>query len=175
VDVRARRTGLLLLALALACGRAPETPQGVVARYFACLGRDPVRSLELLSPAFHAAHGLRLGAGVDPAAARDPVAAARVAWLSVQRPAAFQQGALGLAAEIVDVREEDASAEVRARVLPVRGAAFVQRFELSRADDRWRIDAVVQEQVGPQSRLAAFVAHPTEAGRRALAGALGAP
>jgi hypothetical protein len=175
VDVSARHAWLLGVALALACGRAPGTPQGAVERYFACLGRDPVRSLELLSPAFHEAHGLRLGAQVDAAAVRDPVAAARVAWLSVQRPAAFQQGALGLGAEIVDVREEDGSAEVLTRVLPARGAAFAQRFRLSHAQGRWRIDAVAQEQVGPQSRLAAFVAHPTEAGRRALAEGLGTP
>jgi hypothetical protein len=175
VDVRAHGAWLLGAALALACGGAPGSPRDTVSRYFACLGRDPVRSLELLSPAFHEAHGLRLGAEVDRAAARDPVAAARVAWLSVQRSAAFQQGALGLGAEIVDVREEDGSAEVRTRVLPARGAAFVQRFRLTREADRWRIDAVAQEQVGPQSRLAAFVAYPTEDGRRALAEALGTP
>jgi hypothetical protein len=169
VDVRCLRALLLLATGALACGQAPDSPGETVKRYFACLGRDPVRSLELLSPAFHASHGLRLGAAVDQAAARDPLAAARVAWLSVQRAGAFQEGARHLAAEIVKVSEEAAAAEVVTRVLPARGTAFVQRFQLSRPDGRWRVDAVAQEQVGPQSRLAAFVAHPTETGRRELA------
>jgi hypothetical protein len=168
VDVTSLHALLLLAVAALACGRAPGSPGETVTRYFACLGRDPVRSLELLSPVFHASHGLRLGAAVDRAAARDPLAAARVAWLSVQRPAAFQEGARRLDAEILEVNGGDTSAEVVTRVLPARGAAFVQRFRLSRSGGRWRIDAVVQEQVGPQSRLAAFVAHPTESGRREL-------
>jgi len=178
---------IAVLAALLACGRRETTPPELVERYFACLGRDPIRGLALLSPAFHDGHGLRLGSHVAHPA-QGPASQAlhgegpppsldeeRLAWLAVQRSAAFRGLARRLTAQILDVHRSGPLAEVRVRVSLPRGPAFVQRFRLSRVASSagWRIDAVSQEGVLEGSRLAAFVAHPTEARRRRLAREIG--
>ncbi|MEE9606557.1 MAG: hypothetical protein V3U03_02375 [Myxococcota bacterium] len=180
--------GLALAGLTAACGPPARSPSETVDRYFRWLGRDPIRTLELVSPAFHASHSLRLvtpremerwrageplapeaedSAERAPARASDGLARARLAWLVTQRSGAFGAAASRLALRGVVAEERGDRARVRARVQPERSSAFTQHFRLSRTgpDGIWRIDAIEQEGVSAENRAAAFAAYPNEATR----------
>ena len=185
-----KRTGLAafaLLALA-ACGGQSRTPGDVVALYFASLGRDPMRSLPITTEAFHRAHGLgpvttsearawRGGAqiakpsGPDRIAAPERVDRAQLAWLAIQNRGEFARVASELVATPKDVQDAGAIATVTVTVARGQAEPFLQSFRLIREAPAsgWRIDAIAQSGVGPGNEVAAFVAHPTEPVRRAIA------
>jgi hypothetical protein len=154
---------------------AAGTPEAVVEAYFRALGRDPLRTLPLLTEAAHRRHGLRLA---DTAAAEEPVGDTatverhQVAWLSLQKRASFRALATRLAVTPggPTVQEGDrvwVSVGVEAPAAP----SLVQRFALVRRDPGapWRIDQVTQEGVVPANGAAAFAAWPHEALRARLA------
>lgn len=165
----------------LGCGQ-PQTPAEVVTAYFRALGRDPARSLPLLSPAFHRHHGLRMarfegwlwgwpspsaGASESAARASEPggVESAAFAWLYVQTHPSFPALASTLRLSDVELLESDQQAHVGVRVRGRGGQEFVQRFTLSRAAPRssWRIDRIDQIDVSPSAHTIAFVAFPHDA------------
>jgi len=177
------RVALALAALAatLACSEAPRTPADVALAYFRFLGRDPIRTLPLVTGAFHVQHGLHAVSASEARALRElprpgeRAAAAgdwsldrlQLAWLEVQSRDGFRALRERLEVTLLDVSERGERASVRVRVQPRRGAAFEQRFELVR-DGTWRIDSVEQSDVARDNELAAFVAHPTESERLRL-------
>jgi len=178
-----KRAGLVAFAvLALAaCGGQPRTPGDVVALYFASLGRDPMRSLPITTEAFHRAHGLgpvttaearawRGGAQIE-IAAPERVDRAQLAWLAIQNRGEFARVASELVATPKDVQEAGEVATVTVTVARGRAEPFQQSFRLIREAPAsgWRIDAITQSGVGPDNEVAAFVAHPTEPVRRAIA------
>ena len=114
-----------------ACGASPPGARDTVDLYFRCLGRDPIRSLAILSPDFQLAHRLRLGAPLAPGASADPLAAAQVAWLNVQKTAAFQQQARRLSTRWIQLREDGDTARASLRVRAGESPGFAQRFQLS--------------------------------------------
>jgi hypothetical protein len=178
--------GVVLLLAAPSC-RAPAAvaPDEVVARYFRFLARDPIRTLPLLTPAFHAGHGLHVVTTAEarrwrPDAQREavpdpeprPFAVDRymLAWLAVQTRAPFRATRERLGWERLDGAEAGARAWVEVRVRPAAQPPFVQRFALVREGPghAWRIDAVEQRGVVRENRAAAFVAWPSEASRRTM-------
>jgi len=177
------RAALAALALAamLACSGAPRTPADVALAYFRFLGRDPIRTLPLVTGAFHGQHGLHVVSASEARALREmprpgeSAAAAgdwsldrlQLAWLEVQSRDGFRAVRDGFEVTLLDASERGERASVRVRVQPRRGAAFEQRFELVR-DGTWRIDSVEESGVAPDNELAAFVAHPTESERQRL-------
>jgi hypothetical protein len=186
VDVSALRRGAIALTLAwLGCG-APQarTPAATVDAYFAALAHDPIRTLPLLTPAFHQQHGIGVVTAAEaqrlahrePLPAPDPDAEASIdrlqlGWLAVQSRDAFRTLRDRLVVTPGTVAETGASAVVVVHVEADGAAPFDQRFELVRsaADGSWRIDAVEQRGVVAENRAAAFVAHPNEITRRELA------
>jgi len=178
VDViRAAITTVALLVLG-ACSAPQTTPEEVVAHYFASLGRDPIRSLAITTDAFHRAHGLgivttsearawRAGAKVKPATA-DRIDHYQTAWLALQNRDQFTRAARGLVATPNGTEIGGALATVVVTVTPPQGTPFVQTFRLKREDEAWRVDGVEQSGVTRDNQISAFVAHPTEAARRAL-------
>ncbi len=168
-----RLAALLGLAL-LACGGPAREPEEVVELYLRCLGRDPVRSLDLLEPAFHAAHGLRFEEVGErpfaPAEARRATPSgdaglelerARFGWLSVlsRRIFALQSPRLQRETRLERVRGDRAWVSVRVRD-PV-APALTARFALRRGGDaRWRIEAVELGEVAPAQLVAAFLTAP---------------
>ena len=189
VDLTRRALVLALVALAACSDPAPTTPAEVVDAYFRHVGRDPIRTLPLLSPAFHAQHGLHVvttaeararqrrvllpdvPASPDAAAARVPLAPDRLqlGWLALQRRPTFAARFESLRVEPIGEEVGAGVARVAVRVVPRGAPAFEQIFALSRGDDRaWRIDGVAQRGLVDANRLDAYVAHPTEAARRAL-------
>ena len=173
VDLRMRsRAAWLLAAVAIGCGGAPEAPQDVVALYFRSLGRDPIRSAALVTPEFHARHGLRIqSAWTDTASGERPfrLSSAELAWLGVQRRPEFFAYAPRLRATVTAVQRDDAlHAVVTTRVEGPGAPPFTQRFALVRASPRagWQIDRIEQEDLVAANRIAAFVASPSRAGRR---------
>ena len=54
------RIGVFMAAalLLVGCGAAPGSPRDAVDAYFQALARDPLRTLPLLTPAFHRQHGV---------------------------------------------------------------------------------------------------------------------
>jgi hypothetical protein len=122
-----------------------------------------MRTLPITTDAFHRGHGLRLaarsGAGADEG---------RAAWLAVQSRRELITRARGLRTRIASADESGDTASVRVEVVPDRGARFEQRFALVRdgAAGAWRIDAIEQSGVGADNAAAAFVAYPSEVGRR---------
>jgi hypothetical protein len=183
---RSRRLAswLLLLAIPLACRPAPLGPAETVAAYLRDLGRDPIRTLDLLTPGFHRSHGLVAGASASTpegrvripreerahrmaATASRNLESARLAWLAVQRGASFRRDASALSWEVMGVEQRGASARVVCRIHPQGAAAFQQSFELVRGSDgRWRIDAIRQSGVEPRAEAAAFAAYPNERARQ---------
>jgi hypothetical protein len=178
------------IAGALSCGSPAADPADTVERYFDLLARDPVRTLPLLTDDFHRRHALgvvtadearrlargeRSGAAAAPAGA--PVDRYQMGWLAVQSREPFRmlRDRLAVTREAVEAGER--TAVVTVRVEPGAEPAFSQRFELVRAgpSDRWRIDAVAQLEVAPQSLPAAFVAWPNETTRRRLEASRPAP
>ena len=172
----------LALAAALACSAPPPSPSDVALAYFRDLGRDPIRTLPLLTRAFHAQHGLHVVSAAEARALREGPESAvppeggddwsldrRVlGWLEVQSRDGFRVLRDRLQVSLVDASASGDRAVVTLRVQPGRGSAFEQRFELARDGGRWRIDGVEQRGVGSDNAVAAFVAHPTEAERRRL-------
>jgi hypothetical protein len=180
VDLRRARGAALALVALAACGAPPRDPAAVVSAYFAALGRDPMRSLPITTDAFHRAHGLGLvttsqarawrGGAEVHSVEHERVDRAQVAWLSIQGRGEFGRIARALSIHVGDVREAGDAAEVAVTVTPAQGRPFQQTFHLARADARapWRIDAIEQSGVVPESAGAAFVAYPNEAARRAI-------
>jgi len=181
VDVSRACAAALVLLVATACGAPTATPSDVVQSYFRALGRDPLRTLPLVTDDFHRRHALRVvtsaeaqAAGADRTAESAPGALAldrhQLGWLAIQsRP----ELARLLAAETTrfgDARENGDAASVEVAVAPRDAPGFAQRFALLRgADGAWRIDAIEQSGVVPANAAAAFAAYPNEAARRALA------
>jgi hypothetical protein len=167
--MRLRRgaAGALLGLALLGCGAAPDAPDAVVALYFHSLGRDPIRSAALMTPAFHAHHGLRVkSAWTDALGEQQPfrLSSAELAWLGVQRRREYVAYAAQLTASITEVRRDDARHAVVAACVGGPGAPpFTQRFFLVRAgpDAAWRIDRIEQEDLAPADKIAAFVASPS--------------
>ena len=151
-------------------------PTGVVEAYFRTLARDPVRNAELLSPAFHATHGLRYVTTADaeelrggdtsalarPAASTTSLSGSQVAWLMVQMKPDYLAIASRLQPTLEAPRITGDRARLTARVRSATGPGFVQHFTLSRPDPgaRWRIDAIEQEGVVEANLRAAIVAYP---------------
>lgn len=178
--MRARRSLLALgLALCAAACAEPASPPEVVAAYFRCLGRDPIRALPLLTPAFHEQHGLHAVTGEEARAggrseslppARFAIDRFELGWLAVQSREGFR--ALRDQLVVTPIHDEVQGDRARVAVRVQAGARppFEQSFALAREGPGapWRIDSIEQSGVGPESALAAFVAHPTEAERQRL-------
>ena len=150
---------------------APRTPSRSI---FQTLGRDPIRSAALVTPTFHARHGLRIqSAWTDTASLEQPfrLSSAELAWLGVQRRAEYLAYVPKLVVTDIEVRRSDSQqAVVVAQVAAPAVPPFLQRFFLVRSgpDAPWQIDRIEQEGVVPANKTAAFVASPSRAdGRRA--------
>ena len=168
----------LALGLALcaaACAR-PASPAEVVAAYFAALGRDPIRTLPLLTPAFHEQHALHAvtsaearggGRGEPPDAGALAVDRFELGWLAVQSREGFRALRDRLGVTPIGDEATGDRAHVSVRIEAGAAPAFEQRFALVRQAPGapWRIDSIEQSGVAPGAELAAFVAHPTEAER----------
>jgi len=172
---RCARALLLVLVAIAGCGGVPDAPQDVVALYFRSLGRDPVRSAALVTPEFHARHGLRIqSAWTDTASAEQPfrLSSAELAWLGVQRRPEYFAYAPQLQVSVGGVQSDDAlHAVVTTRVAGPGAPAFTQRFFLLRAAPGadWAIDRIDQQDLVPANRTAAFVASPSRAEGRTRA------
>ena len=167
-------------AAALACAEAPRTATEVALDYFRFLGRDPIRTLPLLTPTFHEQHGLHVVSAGEARASQMPERPApspepvdwsldrrELGWLEVQSRDGFRTLRDRFQVTLVDSSEGEGRASVAVRVQPGRGPSFEQRFALVK-DGVWRIDSVEQSGVAPENAFAAFVAHPTEAERQRL-------
>ncbi len=186
------------LALLLFCGcGAPCTPTETVVAYFRTLGRDPIRSADLLSDTFQAQHGLRVvtsaemrswerrirsgsGQAVEASEQGDiprSLHHAELAWLATQTKRAFRELAAALHPTPLEERINGDQAVVTVRVFAPQATPFMQRFTLSRESTTapWRIDRIDQGDVDRRSLPAAFVAAPSEELRRRLAAALAVP
>ncbi len=199
VDAVRRRVptlgGLALALAALACGAPPRGPVETVERYFDVLARDPMRTLALSSPEFHLSHGLAAwrredgslsDSGSSPEGSQPPlprqveIEDRRVGWINAQIAPHAVERVGELRVRVTGSEVAGDRARVTAEVRPLRGAAFVQRFELARdageagpgAPDagRWRIVAIEQEGPvgGAWGHLARFAAYPNEALARSL-------
>jgi hypothetical protein len=167
----------LLSALAVVvvgCGATPDAPQDVVALYFRSLGRDPVRSAALVTPAFHKSHGLRIkSAWTEAASEAQPfrLSGAELAWLGVQRRPEFFAYAPRLSVAVTEVLDDGAQhAVVTTRVAGSGAPPFTQRFFLLRSGpgDPWQIDRIEQQELVAANKIAAFVANPSRADGRAM-------
>jgi hypothetical protein len=187
----------LLLAAGIGCARGGASPAETVDRYFGFLARDPIRTLPLLTPEFHVRHGLHVvttaealryqrgerGAPSTPARDGEPAGDAgkayaqdrlALAWLGVQMREPFRALRDRIVVVPLDVQERGDQASVSVRVQGGATPPFEQRFELVRAaaGSPWRIDDIEQRGVADEAMALAFVAHPTEATRIRLEGAL---
>lgn len=176
-----RAFAAFVVVTALACGAPAEAPRDVALAYFRCLGADPIRTLALVTPAFHERHGLRVATAADARAAAgdraatEPAAALSIdrhqlGWLAIQSRPELATLVRGLDVVVEEAREDGDSATVRVRVTPREAPPFEQRFALVRGGATWRIDAIEQRGVAAASATAAFAAWPNEAARRALSG-----
>jgi hypothetical protein len=174
LTMRSRAARVLALLAVVGCGAAPDAPQDVVALYFRSLGRDPVRSAALVTPAFHASHGLRIkSAWTDGASEAQPfrLSGAELAWMGVQRRPEFFAYAPRLSVRVTEVRNDDAEHAVVTTSVAGPGAPpFAQRFFLLRSGpgDPWRIDRIEQQELVAANKIAAFVANPSRADGRAM-------
>ena len=177
VGAHAARLALGLALAAAAC--APErSPVEVVEAYFRFLGRDPIRTLPLLTDAFHEQHGLHTVTGKEAHGVRaEPGRADRLAvdrcelgWLRIQSRGAFRALRDRLIVTPIHDEVQGDRARVAVRVQVDQELPFEQSFSLVReAPGRpWRIESVAQNGVAPEAALAAFVAHPTESERQRL-------
>lgn len=178
---RATATALVLAAAACACAPTPATPRDVVDAYFRAMGRDPIRTLPLVTPTFHAQHGVHVVTSAEAKRAyrhgdktpvpTDPLAIDRLelGWLMIQVRPRFAARLAEL--ERTTLAEETAgdASRVAVRLAPREGAPFEQHFALVRdAAGGWRIDSVEQRGVDATNGFEAFIAHPTDAARRSL-------
>jgi hypothetical protein len=179
VDVKGRCAALFLL-IATACGAPAAPPSDVVRTYFRSLGRDPMRTLPLVTDAFHRRHALRVVTSAEAQAAADrapdtaPNALAldrhQLGWLAIQSRPELARLLAAETTRIGDAHESGDTASVDVEVAPRDAPAFAQRFALVRgAGGAWRIDAIEQSGVVPANAASAFAAYPNEAARRALA------
>ena len=176
-----RALAALCALLAIGCGAPAASPRDIASEYLRCLGRDPIRTLPLLTEGFHRRHGLHIATAAQARAVAErraaPEASAdlsvdrrQLAWLVVQlRPdLVSRRAALGVA-----IAEDEASggtARVTLRVTPPDAPSFEQRFALVRDDGaHWRIDAIEQSGVVAANAPYALATWPNEAARRALA------
>jgi hypothetical protein len=157
----------------------PGTPEAVVAAYFHALGRDPLRTLPLLTDAAHRRHGLRLAdtAAQEGSRSEGPVERHQLAWLALQKREGFRDVAERLVAMPVAVAQDGHRATVTVEISEPDGAALVQRFALRRVHAKapWRIDDVTQSGIVDANEAGAFVAWPSEALRARLASPADAP
>ncbi len=180
-----RLAAVLVLALATACGGAPRTPEQTVERYFAMLARDPMRTLDLLTPEFQRSHGLPpwrredraeyRARGASPPPPPSPEVAAEdglVGWLAGQITPEVIERAERMRFRVEESRVGEASATVTVAVEPHQAAAFRQRFDLVRGGpaEPWRIERIAQEGGGggAWNDLARYVAYPNEVLARRL-------
>jgi hypothetical protein len=179
VDVRRGRALVAAFAaLAIGCGSPLATPSDVVRGYFDALARDPIRTLPLLTDAFHRRHALRVVTSADaegrpsePTATALAIDRHQLGWLAVQSRPELARLLAGEATQIDDDRERGDIASIAVRVAPREAPPFEQRFALVRSGPlgSWRIDAIEQSGVVPENEAAAFATYPNEAARRALA------
>jgi hypothetical protein len=173
------------VALVLAaCSGAPDSPRAVVDEYFRTLAHDPLRTLPLLSPAFHRQHGVHVvttdEARLRRGEAGDELLLERIAldrfelgWLMIQSRETFATALAALVIEPLGDESNGATARVTVRATPGHGQPFEQIFTLARdARGVWHIEGIEQRGVEPGNALAAFVAHPTEAARVRLEASL---
>lgn len=175
---------VLVLLGAVGCDSPPRTPAAVVTRYFDTIGRDPMRTMLLLSPAYHETHGLNVEALEDwswgyswvnvPEAAPNPGLApldterdldtSKLAWLMVQLEQNFRRVAVQARHSIIHELTVRNRARVEVQIRPPAGLKFTQSFRLSRADERspWLIDAIEQEGVVMREAYVAFTLNPNE-------------
>lgn len=144
------------------------TPEAAVDVYLRSLGRDPLRTLPLLTDAAHRQHGLGLtasGAGND--VRRVSMDERRLAWLAAQTGGPVLALAGRLRSEPVAVALEGDRAEVAMRISAPPAPAFEQRFYLQRADAAapWTIDQVLQTGVVAANDKVATAAWPSQAPR----------
>ena len=174
-----RRSVVLVVAcLMSACGSTPDPAITVVDAYLVSVGRDPIRTLPLLTDAFHRRHGLHVataaearGRGGTPGDLA--VDRYQLGWLAVQSRPGLARGLAGVSLTFAadGLREEGDRAWVTVPIHSGDRPAFEQRFSLVRAgpDAPWRIDAIEQSGVAPANAATAFAAYPNEASRRVLA------
>jgi hypothetical protein len=187
VVVRRRALALLPIVLACAaCGPPQRTPTQTVELYFAARGHDPIRTLALLTPEFHARHGLRFEdvrgvppwrtpAGgrpeaegrLEPAPPTDDreleLERARHGWLSVQMEPFMRRLVPRLGARVLSEAIEGDAAVVKVIVAAGRAARVEVGFRLGRdaPGGPWRIhDIDVPEATAP---LVALVVAPSAA------------
>jgi hypothetical protein len=169
-----------------------------VQRYFRWIGRDPTRTLLLLTPGFHLRHelppvrledlaerpGVAAPKKVPPGGREAPqprekaaqrahsVDSGSVGWLNAQTEPELRRRVLLLQVTLLDESETGNRAQVLVRIDPQEGAPFDQRFHLVRHEPAspWRIDSIEQLDVGPGVRnlRAAFAAYPNEATHRRI-------
>lgn len=172
--MRVRLLAAFAVVAVIGCGATPDAPQDVVALYFSSLGRDPVRSAALVTPAFHENHGLRIkSAWTEAASEAQPfrLSGAELAWLGVQRRPEFFAYAPRLSVSVTEVlRDGTQHAVVTTRVAGTAAPPFTQRFFLLRSGpgDAWRIDRIEQQELVAANKIAAFVANPSRADGRAM-------
>lgn len=176
----------LLTAALPGCGRPPG-PAEVVLRYRDALARDPIRTLALLTPAFHRAHGLRFLDVADlppasgerrstrpdtaPAPSADPaleLERARLGWLTALTRPAFARYGPRLAIAIEDVATSGDTARVATRVRLGDSPGFRALFRLVRADGSWRIDAIAIDDEAALPVVPVYLLAPTLARHRRL-------
>lgn len=186
------RSVLVWLAVAVLAGCAADPgdaggPGDVVLRYRDALARDPIRTLALLAPEFHRAHGLRFhevgdlppasgerrGGRPDaaPAPSRDPaleLERARLGWLTVLTRPAFARLAPDLALAFDEVVVSGDRARVDARVRLRETPAFHARFRLARDGSSWRIDAIEIDDEEALHVVPVYLLAPTRARHRRL-------
>ncbi len=172
----------IALLLALGCVDAPRGPVATVERYFEVLARDPMRTLELVTPDFHLSHALPAWRPEDRPGQRAPdpgnrppidpqvaVEDGRVGWLNAQIPTQVQTPLREMVFELSEERVGQQDALVVVTVQPAIGARFLQRFFLTRNEGVWLIDRIEQEgPAGSWNEMARYAAYPNEALARRL-------
>jgi hypothetical protein len=172
-----------VLALVLACRMDPRTPSEIVELYFGAIARDPIRTLPLLTPTFHLAHGLRFEVTRDPppwrqdqavdameaarlereAASADPsveLERAKLGWLVALTKPAFLERAPWRSFRHESERIHGDHVDVVVHVHEPQYPSFTATFHLARGSpsESWRIDGIeFPEEIG---RVAAFLTAP---------------
>lgn len=150
-----RRALCGLALLAVCCAGDPSTPGETVLLYARSLASDPLRTLELLTPAFHRAHGLRFHEVADrpfdpPDASEMAVGdadleleRARLGWLTVLTKRVFAihgpRFTRRVRGEVIDGDRARVVLESRSA-----GLRFDATFRLVRRSpaDPWQIDSI---------------------------------